>query len=147
MKSGNSLVVQWLGFCSPTAGGTGLITGQETKILHAMWHGQKNIYTVTKELKKSLVKITPENGKTLLQYDWCAYKKEKLHTDADIHRDYMKRHMERRQPCERGSKNSNYAATSQRMPEGMGSRKRQGEIFPQMLQKGHSPVMTWIWGF
>ena len=31
---GTSLVVQWLGLCASTAGGTGLIPGQETQILH-----------------------------------------------------------------------------------------------------------------
>lgn len=29
-----SLVVEWLRVCTPTAGDTGSITGQETKILH-----------------------------------------------------------------------------------------------------------------
>ena len=38
---GASLAVQWLRLRASTAGGTGLIPGQGTKILHAMWHGQK----------------------------------------------------------------------------------------------------------
>ena len=36
-----SLVVQWLRLHSSTTGDTGSIPGQETKISHAMWHGQK----------------------------------------------------------------------------------------------------------
>ena len=31
-----------LGICSSTAGDTGLIPGQGTKILHAVWFDQKN---------------------------------------------------------------------------------------------------------
>ena len=36
-----SLVVQWLGLCTSTAGGTGSIPGWGTKILHASLGGQK----------------------------------------------------------------------------------------------------------
>ena len=36
-----SLVVQWLGLCTSTAGGSGSILGHGTKIPHAMQHGQK----------------------------------------------------------------------------------------------------------
>ena len=39
---GNSLAVQWLGLCTFTAKGTGSIPGWRTKILQAMWGGQKN---------------------------------------------------------------------------------------------------------
>ena len=35
------LVVQWLRPCDPNAGGTGLISGQGTKILHTVQHHQK----------------------------------------------------------------------------------------------------------
>ena len=35
---GNSLVVQWLGFRTSTAEGTGSIPAQQTKILHAKRH-------------------------------------------------------------------------------------------------------------
>ena len=35
MKSGNSLAVQWLGLCASTAGGTGSIPSQGTKVPHA----------------------------------------------------------------------------------------------------------------
>ena len=35
-------MVQWLGLCASTAGGTGSIPGWGSKILHAAWHGQKN---------------------------------------------------------------------------------------------------------
>ena len=38
---GNSLVVQWLGLQASTAGGTGLIPDQGTKISHAMRHSPK----------------------------------------------------------------------------------------------------------
>ena len=38
---GTSLVVQWLGLHASTAGDTGLIPGQGTKILHAVWDSQK----------------------------------------------------------------------------------------------------------
>ena len=34
---GTSLVAQWLRLRASTAGGTGLIPGQETKTLHAVW--------------------------------------------------------------------------------------------------------------
>ena len=36
-----SLVVQWLRLSTSTAGGTGLVLCQGTKIPHATWHGQK----------------------------------------------------------------------------------------------------------
>ena len=42
-------------------------------------------------------------------------KRTKLHIDTDIHKDYMNRHLWRRQTCESGSENSNYTATSQRI--------------------------------
>ena len=38
---GNSLAVQWLGFCASTEGDTGLIPGQGTKIPQATRHSQK----------------------------------------------------------------------------------------------------------
>ena len=38
---GSSLVVQWLGLCASTAGGTGSTPGQGTEIPHATWHGKK----------------------------------------------------------------------------------------------------------
>ena len=49
-----SLGVRWLRLCTSTAGGTGLILGQGTKILHATWHGQK-IKKKKDKKKKSLV--------------------------------------------------------------------------------------------
>ena len=36
-----SLTVPWLRPCASTGGGTGLISGWGTKILHATWLGQK----------------------------------------------------------------------------------------------------------
>ena len=38
---GSSLAVQWLVLHASTAGGTGLIPGQGTKIPHAMWQKKK----------------------------------------------------------------------------------------------------------
>ena len=38
---GNSLAIQWLGFCASTGGGTDLTSGWRTKILKAVWHGKK----------------------------------------------------------------------------------------------------------
>ena len=38
---GTSPAVQWLRLCASTAGGTGLIPGQGSKILHASWCSQK----------------------------------------------------------------------------------------------------------
>ena len=40
-KAGNSLVVWWLGLCSFTAKGPGSVPGWGTKILQALWRGQK----------------------------------------------------------------------------------------------------------
>ena len=40
-KIGNSLVVQWLGLHTSTAGGPGSIPGRETKIPKAVWRSQK----------------------------------------------------------------------------------------------------------
>ena len=40
---GVSLVVQWLRLHDPTAGNTGLMPGQETKILHVAQHGHRKI--------------------------------------------------------------------------------------------------------
>ena len=42
-------MVQQLGLHASTAGGMGLIPGQETKTLHATWHGQKK--KITREKK------------------------------------------------------------------------------------------------
>ena len=33
-------MVQWLRLCPATSGSVGLIPGQGTKSLHAVWHGQ-----------------------------------------------------------------------------------------------------------
>ena len=41
-EPGTSLVVQWLRLHPSTARGAGSVPGQETKILHVTWHGQKN---------------------------------------------------------------------------------------------------------
>ena len=39
---GNSLAVQWLGFCTYIAEGPGSIPGQGTKVLQTVWCSQKN---------------------------------------------------------------------------------------------------------
>ena len=41
MPVGTSLAVQWLRICASTAGGTGSILGQETKIPQVVWLGWK----------------------------------------------------------------------------------------------------------
>ena len=41
MTLGTSLAVQGLRLCASTAGGAGLIPGQGTKILYALWHSKK----------------------------------------------------------------------------------------------------------
>ena len=52
-----SLVVQWLRFCTSTAGGRASNPGRGTKILHAMWWELKNIYiSVHHKLSGALVK-------------------------------------------------------------------------------------------
>ena len=38
MVLGNSLVIQWLGFCSSNAGSMSMISGQESKIPQAVLH-------------------------------------------------------------------------------------------------------------
>ena len=49
---GNSLVGRWLGLSAYTAGGTGLITGQGTKIPQGAQHGQKNPLKSMNHLKQ-----------------------------------------------------------------------------------------------
>ena len=46
-----SLAVQWLGLQASTAGGTGLIPGRGTRILHGMQCGQKNNNNNNKKLQ------------------------------------------------------------------------------------------------
>ena len=53
---GTSLAVQWLGLCASTAGGTGSIPGQGTKIAHSAWRGQKK---KRKKKKSNLCNGTP----------------------------------------------------------------------------------------
>ena len=53
----NSLAVQWLRLRAPTAGGMGLIPGQGTKILYALWRSpplQKLIFYIGKTTSKTL---------------------------------------------------------------------------------------------
>ena len=64
---GDSPVVQWLGLCNSTAGGTGLNPGQGTRILHAMWCSQKN-----KNIKNKFKKIKEkQSGKKMLEKIKC----------------------------------------------------------------------------
>ena len=51
---GNSLVGQWLGLHASTARGPGLIPGWGTKILQAVWCGQKKKYTDYKGRNKTV---------------------------------------------------------------------------------------------
>ena len=51
---GNSLVVQWLGFCAFTAEGPGSIPGRGTKIPQATWRGGKKKILSTSILSWSL---------------------------------------------------------------------------------------------
>ena len=48
------MVVQWLGLCTPTARGKGLIPGWGTKIPHATRYGQKQ----NKQANKTKICIT-----------------------------------------------------------------------------------------
>ena len=41
LRSGTSLMVQWLRLHASKAGDVGSVPGWGTKILHASWHGQK----------------------------------------------------------------------------------------------------------
>lgn len=41
LSAGNPLTVRWLRLWASTAGGTGSILGQKTKILHTVWHDQE----------------------------------------------------------------------------------------------------------
>ena len=45
---GTSLEVQWLRLCASNAGGMGSITGQGTKIPHAVRRGQKKFFLINK---------------------------------------------------------------------------------------------------
>lgn len=47
----NSLVGQWLGLCTVTAEGPGVILGQGNEIPQAMWHGRKKKACTTVTLK------------------------------------------------------------------------------------------------
>ena len=52
-------MIQWLGFRTFTADILDSVTGQGTKILQAMWHGQKqsNLRNLSLNLTKSCVSI------------------------------------------------------------------------------------------
>ena len=56
MEWGNSLAVQWLGPCACTAGCTGSIPGQGTKIPHAVQQGQKTNKQTKNKTKKTFRK-------------------------------------------------------------------------------------------
>ena len=58
MVLGNSLVIQWLGFCSSIAGSMSMISGQESKIPQAVLHGPKK----KKKREREFVHISWEDG-------------------------------------------------------------------------------------
>ena len=66
-RIGNSLVVQWLGLCVSTAGGTGSIPGWGTQILQASWCGQKQKTTKKNVENKSNVCRVAEVYRTDLE--------------------------------------------------------------------------------
>ena len=56
MRLQTSLVVQWLRFCTSTAGGRASNPGRGTKILHAMWWEWKKNVSVHHKLSGALIK-------------------------------------------------------------------------------------------
>ena len=73
MIGGNSLVVQLLGLHTSTAGGTGSIPGQGSKILHTSQLGKKTktkTKTPEKNKKKNQLELT-ENKVLLLRKKSC----------------------------------------------------------------------------
>ena len=69
VNRGTSLVVQWLRLCASTAGGTGLIPGQETKTLHAVWCDPPNH-------NKIKIKRLTGNSLVVQQLRLCAFAAE-----------------------------------------------------------------------
>ena len=65
---GTSLVVQWLGLCASTAGGTGLIPGWGTRTPNASWSGKKNLYIYIFSYS-DLIKLSPNLNKKIIQYE------------------------------------------------------------------------------
>ena len=66
MCVGTSLAVQYLRPCAAIGGVTGSIPGQETKILHGFWHGQKK--TAHEDMPKVVVPIINKCKEIILFY-------------------------------------------------------------------------------
>ena len=72
-KCGTSLVAHWLRLYTSNTGCVGLIPGWDTKISHAVWHGQRNekkkkitFFYKNYQLKKNYLKVYPKILSTLL---------------------------------------------------------------------------------
>ena len=65
---GTSLVVQWLGLCASTAGGTGLIPGWGTRTPNASWSGKKNLHIYIFSYS-DLIKLSTNLNKKIIQYE------------------------------------------------------------------------------
>lgn len=72
-------MVRWLGLPVSNAGGTGLIPGRGTEILHAAWHGKKRKGKKKRALDAYLVFI-----KTDKQHSMLVYPDRLLHPDVFI---------------------------------------------------------------
>ena len=67
--SGTSLMVQWLGFCTSTAGVMGLIPGWGIKILHAVQSGKKQHFQALSYLSSALSSYSLEEvGKAVILF-------------------------------------------------------------------------------
>ena len=80
-------MVQWLGHCASIAGGTGSIPGQGTKILYAMWHGQKK----KRERKKNRLVFYFATGRFLFRkrlpfkkYSFLLFKIQRLRISFSV---------------------------------------------------------------
>ena len=62
-------MVQWLGFCTSTAGGMGLIPGWGIKILHAVQSGKKQHFQALSYLSSALSSYSLEEvGKAVILF-------------------------------------------------------------------------------
>ena len=61
-------MVQWLGLCASTAGGTGLIPGWGTRTPNASWSGKKNLHIYIFSYS-DLIKLSTNLNKKIIQYE------------------------------------------------------------------------------